>query len=291
MTEPSYNTLLQARKTLWNRYAHLTDLSNPITREVQTLKEINKKDLGYVFAQKHGVPCVNHHVYASVAEAMAYFVPNICVIKPLHGHSSYGVYLLKKRPNGSYFCRMHNRVYKDRAAVVEDYERRLARSRNFTMSKEVILEEYVRDSFGYDVPLDYKVYGFQGGSPIVMQRYAPMHLPKDKWAFEFYDDKGQKLGLIRERIKSNPEIELQAPKNFEALISASNRLMQNMDVSFMRVDLYAAPKRVIFGEFTPLPNAGKETYVPEFDRLLGQYWMESLEKLGIDYAEYVDISV
>jgi len=284
---PSYNTLLQARKSLWNRSAEQQSLSDPLRLEIDTLKQVNKKDLGYVFAAENKVSCVNYHVYDSIADAMACFVPNVCVIKPLHGHSSYGVYLLKKRPNGSYFCRMHNRAYKDRAALVEDYERRLARSKNFTMSKPVILEEYVRDSFGFDVPLDYKVYGFQGGSPIVMQRYAPMHLPKEKWAFEFYDDKGGKLGLIRERIKSNPEITLEAPANFAALIAASNRLMQAMPVSFMRVDLYAAPKRVIFGEFTPLPNAGKETYVLEFDRLLGQYWIESLEKLGIDYGEYV----
>ena len=256
-------------------------------REGETLKAINKKDQGYAFVGEQGVECVNYHVYDSIADAMSGFLPGIFVIKPLHGHSSYGVYILKKRPNGSFFCRMHNRVYQDREKVIADYERRLARSKNYTMSKQVILEEYVRDSFGYDVPLDYKVYGFQGGSPIVMQRYAPMHLPKDKWAFEFYDDKGNKLGQIRERVKSNPEITLEAPKNFARLIEISNRLMKASQVSFVRVDLYSAPKRVIFGEFTPIPNAGKETYIPEFDRLLGKYWAESLETLGIDYGPFI----
>jgi len=284
---PSYNLLLQARRTLWNQYAQLKNLPAPVARECQILKDINKKDTGYEFAAKQGVEIVNFHVYDSVGDAMSGFLPRIFVIKPLHGHSSYGVYILKKRANGSFFCRMHNRTYKTREAVIRDYERRLARAKNFTMSKQVILEEYVRDSFGYDVPLDYKVYGFQGASPLVMQRYAPMHLPKDKWAFEFYDAKGQPLGLIRERIKSNPEISLSAPKNFADLIAVSNRLMQASEVSFMRVDLYAAPKRVIFGEFTPLPNAGQETYEPEFDRILGQHWVDSLKTLGIDYTGFL----
>ncbi|MBV1863452.1 MAG: hypothetical protein KUG74_03365 [Rhodobacteraceae bacterium] len=287
MSQPSYNQLLLARTALWNGFNKARNLPEPVLREFEALKRINKKDLGYTFAAQNGVECVNFHVYDSVADAMAGFLPRSFVIKPLHGHSSYGVYLLKKRPNGSFFCKMHNKVYKTRAAVVQDYQRRLSRSKNFTMSEAVILEEYVRDSFGFDVPLDYKVYGFQGGSPIVMQRYAPMHLPKEKWAFEFYDAKGQPLGLIRERIKSNPEIILQAPKNFDALIKASDHLIQASRVSFMRVDLYAAPKRIIFGEFTPVPNAGKETYVPEFDRLLGQYWADSLETLGIDYSAYL----
>lgn len=287
MTTPGYHALLQARMTLWNQYPKLKNLQDSIVRETETLKDINKKDHGYAFAAKQEVSCVNYHVYDSIADAMAGFLPGISVIKPLHGHSSYGVYILKKRPDGSFFCRMHKRAYKSREVVIADYERRLARSKNYTMSKQVILEEYVRDSFGYGVPLDYKVYGFQGGSPIVMQRYAPMHLPKDKWAFEFYDADGNKLGLIRERIKSNPEIALEAPKNFPRLIEISDRLMQASEVSFMRVDLYAAPNRIIFGEFTPLPNAGKETYIPEFDQLLGKYWADSLEKLGIDYGPFM----
>ena len=281
---PSYNHLLQARKTLWNQFSHLKNLPPAVQQEGEALVHINQKNNAYDFVAKNGVEVVNHHVYPSIADALSGFLPHSFVIKPLYGHSSYGVSLLKKRRDGSLFCRMRQRSYKSRDALVQDYERRLAKAKPFAMSKQVILEEYIRDEFGFDVPLDYKVYGFQGGSPIVMQRYAPSHLPKDKWAFQFYGAQGQPLGLIRENIKSNPEISLKRPKNFARLIEISDHLMRAAKVSFLRVDLYTAPKRVVFGEFTPLPNAGKEIYVPEFDQLLGQYWQDSLNQLGIDYT-------
>ena len=40
---------------------------------------------------------------------------------------------------------------------------------------------------------------------------------------------------------------------------------------------------VVFGEFTPVPNAGKESFNEEWEARLGQAWSESLDALGLDY--------
>jgi hypothetical protein len=128
-------------------------------------------------------------------------------------------------------------------------------------------------------------YAFATGTPVVMQRYAPSYLAKDQWAFEFYDAKGLALGLIRERITSNPDIKLTPPQNLPAILRTAQNMVHQIQVSFARIDLYATRKRVVFGEFTPLPNIGKETFLPAFDQLLGQYWSDSLDQLGISYAE------
>ena len=45
------------------------------------------------------------------------------------------------------------------------------------------------------------------------------------------------------------------------------------DTDFVRVDLYCLGKRVVFGELTNYPLAGRAAFnPPEFDRWLGEWW-------------------
>jgi hypothetical protein len=41
----------------------------------------------------------------------------------------------------------------------------------------------------------------------------------------------------------------------------------------------------VFGEFTPVPNHGKVAFRPDWDRRLGDIWLQNLERLGLDYSE------
>jgi hypothetical protein len=67
------------------------------------------------------------------------------------------------------------------------------------------------------------------------------------------------------------------------MFRTARALIATARVSFLRVDLYSTPAGVVFGEFTPVPNKGNESYVPSYDRLLGEMWLRSLDMLGLRY--------
>jgi hypothetical protein len=285
MTTPRYSHLLQRRTMMWATEANKTRFSTATQEEFQTLIWINRKHQGYAFATDCGVACVPHQVFDDIDAALVGPLPDRFVIKPLAGHNSAGVYLLETRADGTFFCHMTNQSFASLAALAADYKSKLARSGKNKMSPEILREDYVTDSLGFDVPLDYKVYGFYTGAVIVMQRYAPIHLPHDNWTFAFYDRAGTDLGLIRWNTETKPTVQMSLPDNFADLISATDRLVQQARVSFVRTDLFSTPQGVVFGEFTPVPNAGKESFTPEYETILGRHWAESLEALGLSYAK------
>ena len=206
------------------------------------------------------------------------------VIKPANGHSSAGVFVLSALPTGAYRCHMTEQIFASFAEVVSAFESEFARKPHSIRGCEVLVEELVRDSQGFAVPLDYKVYSFLTGAPIVMQRYAPRYLPKSKWAFAFYDEQGNDLGPIRASTARNPQITLNPPHNLDEMFWISRKLVQAAHVSFMRVDLYSTKAGIKFGEFTAIPNAAKEYFVDDYERILGNYWSDSLKILGISYS-------
>lgn len=249
---------------------------------MNALARLNRKDTGYQFVRDHGGRVPSYGVYQTVSEAIKARPEGAFVLKPRAGHSSKGVYLLRPERHGSFFCIMNGRRFEGPEDIVKEYERALEKLRG-VISRAVIVEQYVEDSLGFDVPLDYKVYAFATGSAIVMQRYAPAHLPKKKWAFQFYDTMGNALGLIRLNTQSDVGISLKPPENFPELVKVADHLVKQAGVSFVRTDLYSSRDGVVFGEFTPVPNAGKEAFEPEFDRMLGERWAESLSRLGLSY--------
>ena len=178
---------------------------------------------------------------------------------------------------------MTGQTYPSEAEIIARFHQERARNGKNIRSGNVLLEAYVEDSFGFEVPLDYKVYAFRTGAPIVMQRHAPRHLPKSEWAFAFYDRQGRELGMIRNDTATNPAIQLRPPENLDDLFAVAQNLVKVAEVSFMRVDLYSTPRGVCFGEFTPVPNLAKESFNGVYEDVLARHWRDSLEELGISY--------
>ena len=277
---PGYNQLLRRRHYLWANRSTITDPK--LQGELAMLERINNKLRGYDWVQAQGQAIVPHSIHSSLADALRSNRLDRFVLKPAGGHSSKGVYLLQRRPGGGYSCAMTGRDYSSDEELVAHHAK-LQSAQKDRISTEVILEAYVEDSQGYDVPLDYKVYAFACGTPILMQRYAPIHIPKTDWGFEFYSEEGQRLGPIRNGVSSGERWGLRPPTHLPDLFRAARTLISAAQVSFVRIDLYSTPAGPVFGEFTPVPNNAKESFVPAYDRLLGDLWLQSLEVLGCRY--------
>ncbi len=283
----SYNRLLWLRRKYWEQAMprnNNNSLAPEIQKEMALLRKINLKNSAYEYAAAYGFPVVGNKTLDTIDDILDENLPARCVIKPVVGHSSSGVYLIETKPDGTFYCHMHKRAFANIEELVADYKRvRGTQQAGHALRDKVLLEEYVIDSMGYDVPLDYKVYAFKTGIAMVMQRYAPIYLPKSKWAFAFYDAAGERLGNIRLGVNKDPAVELEKPADFDEIIRVSEEFMAITDVSFVRLDMYSSTRGVLFGEATPVPNNGKERYEPEYARIMGEMWIASLKQLGIPY--------
>lgn len=280
---PRYKNYLNRRKIYWQ--ARTRTQGDALQGEMQMLLQINNKIRGTEWVRDLGLATVEYDTYPNIAQALEETTREKFVIKPEIGHSSTGVYLLTRDGKGGYDCSMTGQNFASDAALETCYDRlRAGQARGDRITERVIVEDLLEDSFGFDVPLDYKVYAFATGTPLVMQRYAPKRTPQSKWSFAFYDEAGRDLGPVRLRTAGNQGEQLKAPDCLDDIFAQARQLVKAAGVSFMRVDLYATPKGPVFGEFTPVPNNAKEEFIPEYDALLGQFWADSLKELGIDYT-------
>lgn len=119
---------------------------------------------------------------------------------------------------------------------------------------------------------DFKIFVFHG-------RVRIMHTDLDSVTgpFEevFYDRDWQPLDITCELPRGAVA---PRPKSFDEMVRAAETLGASYD--FMRVDLYNLDGELWFGELTPYPSGGMDTFEPEsVDIQLGAWWA------GIDKVE------
>ncbi|MDN4640692.1 ATP-grasp fold amidoligase family protein [Agreia sp. PsM10] len=127
----------------------------------------------------------------------------------------------------------------------------------------VIVEEMLVAPGG--IPDDYKFFVFHGRC-----RYIQV----DAGRFggrtqDFYDADWKHLPMSGGPAWISPERE--RPERLDEMISIAERLGAETD--FVRVDLYALPDRIVFGELTSYPAGGDSPFEPQsFDAEFGSHW-------------------
>lgn len=150
----------------------------------------------------------------------------------------------------------------------EDYWLIFAEFQYKDIPKRIICEEYLGKSI-----VDYKFYCFNGKPLYVLvcigrsegkqshtQGYED---PK----FYFFNRDWEMCFLTKDSF--NEPIDIEPPKNIEQMWKYAEKLCKSFP--FVRVDLYDANEKVIFGELTFTPSAGLDTgRLQETDRLFGE---------------------
>ena len=113
-------------------------------------------------------------------------------------------------------------------------------------SNKIICEKYIETKQG-EVPIDYKVYCFNGEPKVILA----MKDRNKNMKRMFYDINWIPLYEYANREVCNGVIE--KPENLEKLIYYSRKLSEGFP--FVRVDLFSNDKDVIFGELTFTPAA------------------------------------
>ena len=115
----------------------------------------------------------------------------------------------------------------------------------------IICEEYLKDK-NYYMPIDYKIYCFNGKADCILvctEREKNLRL-------DYYDLNWNYLNYSKKEYRNNTKLE--KPKNLQEMIKIAEKLAG--DNIFVRVDLYNINGKIYFGELTFTPCAGTVYY-------------------------------
>lgn len=131
--------------------------------------------------------------------------------------------------------------------------------------RRILVEEMLSGSDG-GVPDDYKFFVFHGRCryvQVITDRFSRRHTE------DFYLPSWKRLELSSGR--PSADARLPRPDRLGDMIELAERLGAVTD--FVRVDLYALPDRLVFGELTNYPAGGSAPFnPPHFDLEFGQHW-------------------
>lgn len=135
----------------------------------------------------------------------------------------------------------------------------------FDVHPRILVEELLDD--GRDNgPLDYRLWCFDG-TPVVIQVADRRHD-----LMYFVDPDWNPLDLDFEDFGRSAAIE--RPENLAEMREVAAALARGID--FVRVDLYNVHGRIVFGEMTFTPRAGRFRFTPSsWDAILGAAWTVS----------------
>ena len=128
--------------------------------------------------------------------------------------------------------------------------------------KRIICEKMLGNG---EAPVDYKFYCFHGEPVCVL---VCCEREKGNPRFYFFDTNWRFLPMTKDGKKEPPDFTLPKPDRFSEMVEYARRLAQPFP--FVRVDLYAEPDAVFFGELTFTPAACMDVNrLPETDLMLG----------------------
>lgn len=128
----------------------------------------------------------------------------------------------------------------------------------------LLVEEYLRDARG-GVPHDYKLFMFHGRCQYVQVDTGRF----DGHTQDFFLPTWEHLPMSGGPPWADPTPP--RPERLAEMISVAERLARDTD--FVRVDLYALPERIVFGELTNYPAGGDSPFLPQsFNAEFGKHW-------------------
>jgi len=133
------------------------------------------------------------------------------------------------------------------------------------VTPRLLVEELLLDGSDH-FPNDYKFFMFDGHCAAVRAHTDRFGQHRAQWLSEEW------IPLDAQTPSIAPfEGVFPRPTNFARLLEVAKELSRGVD--FVRVDLYDLDDRVVFGEMTNYPSAGKVVYTPTtFDAYLGSFW-------------------
>jgi hypothetical protein len=227
-------------------------------RRLQIAALANKSDM-FDYAQKHSIPVP--HRYAEVTDAAKLDfqkLPDRFVVKP------------NNTADGDCVMLFHDGIELFRGAAVPRQNRAAFVAETFAAGRftnaqtTIVVEEFIADHDpAFVIPRDYKVYVAGGQAHVIL--VVDKNHPRGQWQQSFYTRDWTPIrDVFQNAHRRGPDIP--PPARLGELLDLAERIAGDIGC-FMRLDFYLAADRVVFGEFTPYPDAGNG-YTAYADRML-----------------------
>jgi hypothetical protein len=245
---PTFGAQILDRHARWSKFGR-----------PEWLKPTDGKQAGqnYVRSLGYSVPQV-YATYDHISKLPSLScLPTNFVLKPLYGHSSNHVFLMKDGIN------LFDGKNYSALKIISDVAGR--------EDGPFLIEELLENHDGAPgIPLDYKFYCF--GAEMVFVHIIQRNSTSDRslnrhW---FLTEDWSPLHMKIKRLELADSKIPEKPPFFSEMLQMAQALGGGLN-AFMRVDLYATTRGPVFGEFTPFPNKGRG-YTPEADAWLGSLW-------------------
>lgn len=134
------------------------------------------------------------------------------------------------------------------------------------VTRKVICEKYMQDGQRKSLR-DYKFFCFNGEAKFIyMSEGLENH---DSAKISFYNLEGEKMPFYRSDYKQFDK-QIVFPENLDEMTLIANKLAKDINVPFVRIDLYSIENKVYFSEITFYPNSGYIPFEPyEWDKIIG----------------------
>lgn len=187
-------------------------------------------------------------------------LPESFVVKPVIGGSANGVFVLRRAGQG-YVDLLNGGAIISQAGIKNQL--RELDAAGLISGDAVLVEEALL--FGHTPVHDWKVYSFQGETPLVWQIERSMEVRRSS----YYDGAWRRLGHVRwtkDRVTDLPR-----PRNPEGLLCAAKQIPEELPIPFARIDLYESGGEVYLAEITASPGS-TQRYSRELDLIMGEAW-------------------
>lgn len=246
---------------------------------LEPVYDLDAKIDGREFAQRLGVQVAELLAGPTPLSELRFdSLPERFVVKPVHSHSSRGVFALVRTDDGRFVSLMDRGEVLDEAEVKRRYEDQRLEG---AVSDDVLIEQLLADDGpdGPRMPVDWRVFCFFGEVGLVQGRFARGYRTLRRHGSRFFDDEWNDLGITRLDVRTDPTIEV--PQHADELVRVAQRISGAIPRAMLRVDLYSIEAGVFFGEVTPTPG-GDWLLVPDADVRLGAYWERAEARLLAD---------
>ena len=188
-------------------------------------------------------------------------LPNSFVMKATHGSGWTEIVYDRNNTNIDSLRKMAS------SWLAQDYSR-VGRERHYSsIPAQIIFEELLtRSGIAVD---DYKVHCFRSGERLIQLIQVHTHRFTNH-KINIFSDNWDAVDVDHGYPRSDPEF-IKKPENLSTMLRISDLLSKQFN--YVRVDLYNANERIIFGELTFTPGSGLDTFnPPESDMLWGSFF-------------------
>lgn len=244
---------------------------------------VNDKYKLHKFCKERGFPMPEIYALWKMPDDMSLeHAPKKFVLKPTVMFSMWGVMLLEKRDDGTFFDDLTGRVLTFEQIKAEQqaaYDRC-----KYKDAYRLILEEKVEGrNPSQAVPMDYKISVFYDEARLVQQVNRNHKILE----FAFFDGDFEPIDLEHTFISdwsTTKKGQHDRPEDYEEMLRIACDLTKALETPFMRVDMFAGPRGPIIGELTASPGdafyGNNYRYTDEFDAELGYAWLEAEKRIA-----------